>query len=247
VQGNVDDPQFSYGRLISQAISSVITNIVSAPFRALFGSGGESLEDVAFDPGRAALLPPEREKLKSVASVLGQRPQLRLVVEGQYSQADGAALRRHEVASALAARLELAHPPEEPPPVNAREAATQRAMEGLFVERASPQAFEAFVAETEKARGKPVDRVGARGTFAGRASADGAFYDALLSRLYEAAPLPGDALDKLAVARAGAVTEHLEKALSVPPRRLDRKPATAGEDERAKLAVEVTPGRSEFK
>ncbi|HKU47911.1 MAG TPA: DUF748 domain-containing protein, partial [Burkholderiales bacterium] len=54
VKGNVNDPQFSYGHLVWQAISTVITNIVSAPFRALFGGGGEQAESIAFDPGRAA-------------------------------------------------------------------------------------------------------------------------------------------------------------------------------------------------
>jgi hypothetical protein len=131
------------------------------------------------------------------------------------------------VAAAILAQLEVEAAGEEPPPVNARDAKTQRAMEALFVKRASEEALAAFVAETEKARGKPVDRVGALGALVGNASEDGAFYDALLERLNETAPLAADALDKLALARAGAVAEHLEMALSVLPARLERKPPTA--------------------
>jgi hypothetical protein len=227
VTGNVNDPQFSYGHLVWQAITTVLTNIVTAPFRALLGSGGEGVEDIAFDPGRAVLLPPEREKLKRVAEALGRRPQLKLVVEGQYGDADRAALRRRDVAAAILAQLEGEAAGDEPPPVNARDAKTQRAMEALFVKRASEEALAAFVAETEKARGKPVDRVGAVGALVGRASDDGAFYDALLARLNETAALPADALDTLAQARAGAVAEHLDKALSVPAARVERKPAAA--------------------
>ena len=80
VRGNVDDPKFSYGQVIWQAITNLLTRIVTAPFRALgalFGGGAEQLEDIAFDPGRAALLPPEREKLKHLAEGLSKRPQLR--------------------------------------------------------------------------------------------------------------------------------------------------------------------------
>lgn len=239
VKGNVDDPQFSYGHLIWQAIATVITNIATAPFRALFGGGGENVENIAFDAGRATLLPPEREKLKHVAEALGKRPRLKLVVEGQYGDADRAALLQREVASAISARLDRTSDGGEPEPVNPRDAKTQRAMEALFVERASDQALAVFVADIEKARGKPVQRVNPLLAFAGRASADGAFYDALLNRLNETSPLPGDALAKLAAARALAVTEHLEKALAVPPARVERRDAAARDGERVKLALDV--------
>ena len=239
VKGNVNDPQFSYGDVIWQAISTVLTNIVSAPFRALFGGGAESVESIAFDPGSAALQPPEREKLKRVAEALEKRPQLKLLVEGQYTDADRAALLRRDVAAAIALILESEAAGKEPAPVNARDAKTQRAMEALFVKRASEEALAAFIAQTEKARGKPVERVGALSARVGRASDDGVFYDALLDRLNQTASLPGDALRALALARTAAIAEHLEGTLSVPAARLERKSATAGDGERAKLALDV--------
>jgi uncharacterized protein involved in outer membrane biogenesis len=238
VKGNVDDPQFSYGHLVWQAITTVLTNIVTAPFRALFGGGGEGVENIAFDAGRAALLPPEREKLKRLAEALGKRPQLKVVIEGQFGEADQGALRRRDVAAAIARRLEVEFA-DDPPPVNARDARTQRALEALLEERASKAALDAFVAELEKARGKPVDRVGPLAALTGRASADGEFYDALLGRLVETAPLAADALGGLAAARGAAVAEHLVKALAVPPARVQPKNAAAAGGERAKLALEV--------
>ena len=238
VRGNVNEPEFSYGHLIWQAISTVLTNIVTAPFRALFG-GSDEIESIAFDAGRAALTPPEREKLKRLADMLARRPQLKVVVEGQYGDADRAALRRRDVALALAARLEREVQGGEPQPVNARDGRTQRALEALFVERNSDAVFDNFIEETGKARGKPVDRVGAVQAFAGGASEDGVFYDALLQRLVETAPLPAEALDKLGAARAGAVEQHLVKALAVPAARVERKPASSADGERAKLALDV--------
>ncbi len=216
VTGNVNAPEFSYGHVVWQAVVTVLTNIVTAPFRALFGGGGEAIESIAFDPGRAALLPPEREKLKRLAEALGRRPQLKLVVEGQHGEADLAALRRREVATAVSVRLERAGEGAEPQPVNPRDARTQRALEALFAERIGPV---------------PAPAAGA--------SRDGAFYEALHARLVETAPLPADALQKLAAARAGAVAEHLVGGLAVPPERVQRKDGGAAEGERAKLALDV--------
>jgi hypothetical protein len=239
VKGNVNAPEFSYGHIVWQAIVTVLTNIVTAPFRALFGGGGDEVESIAFDPGRAALTPPEREKLKRLADALGRRPQLKVVVEGQYGDADRAALRRRDVALAVSARLEREVEGGEPQPVNARDARTQRALEALFVERSSAEAFAKLVEETGKARGKPVERVNPVLALAGNASEDGAFYDALLERLVQDAPLPAEALEQLGAARAAAVEQHLASALAVPPARVQRKPAAAADGERAKLALDV--------
>jgi hypothetical protein len=241
VKGNVDAPEFSYGHLIWQAIATVITNIVTAPFRALFGgSGGDGLENVAFDTGRADLRPPEREKLKRVAGAIAKRPQLALVVEGQYGEADLAALRERDVALAIAGKLDRPPAPgAAPDPVNTLDGRTQRALEALFVERASEDALTRFVAETEKARGKPVDRASAVLALAGRGSSDGAFYQALLRRLNETAPIPADAPRQLADARARAVAAHMRETLAVPESRLAPKTASAPGAPLVKLSFDV--------
>jgi hypothetical protein len=243
VKGNVDDPQFSYGHLIWQAVATVIRNIVTAPFRALaglFGSGAESLENIAFDAGRDVLQPPEREKLRRVADGIAKRPQLVLVVEGQAGEADLAALRERDVASAIAGKLGRAPAPGGvPEPVNALDARAQRAMETLFAERNSGEALSKFVAEIEKTRGKPVDRVNPVLALAGRASADTAFYEALLRRLNETARVPDEALPRLADARARAITAYMRESLSVPESRLSVRAAAEPGGNLAKLSFDV--------
>jgi hypothetical protein len=245
VKGNVDDPQFSYGHLIWQAIATVITNIVTAPFRALaalFGGGAENLENIAFEAGRATLAPPEREKLKRVAEALGKRPQLVLVAEGQFDDADRAALRQRDVALAIAGRLGRKPAPGGlPDPVNPLDARTQRAMEALFVERTSDAAFSKFVAEVEKARAKPVQRVNPVLALAGRASADAAFYQALLTQLEDTARIPDAAPGQLAGARARAVAGYMTESLSVPPARVAAKGAAEPGGKRVKLSFDVAP------
>jgi len=116
---------------------------------------------------------------------------------------------------------------------------TQRAMEVLFAERNSGQALSQFVADTEKARGKPVQRVNPALAFVGRGSADVAFYEALLKRLNDTARIPDGAPEQLADARARAVAEYLVKDLAVPAARVAAKSASAPEGERARLAFDV--------
>ena len=243
VTGNVDDPQFSYGHLIWQAVATVIKNIVTAPFRALaalFGGSAESVESIAFDAGRATMQPPEREKLKRVAEGLGKRPQLKLVVEGQFGEADRAALRERDVALALAAKLGRQPAPGGlPEPVNPLDARTQRAMEALFVERHSEAALSRFVAETEKARGIPVQRVNPVLALMGRSSPDTAFYQAMLWRLNDSARIPDEAPAQLADARARVVSRYLLETLSVPDARVVAKTAAEPGDERVKLSFDV--------
>jgi uncharacterized protein involved in outer membrane biogenesis len=140
VSGNMNDPQFSYGAVIWKAIGNVLTKIVTAPFRALgslLGISGDKLESIDFDPGSAKLLPPEREKLKQVAQVLGKRAQLKLAVPGQYSESvDGAALKaravRVEIAKRAAIKLEAG---EEPGPLDIGNRGVRSALRDLYAER----------------------------------------------------------------------------------------------------------------
>lgn len=243
VSGNVDDPQFSYRHVIWQAIGTVLKNIVTAPFRALaalFGGSGESPENIAFDAGRATLQPPEREKLKRVSEALAKRTQLTLVAEGQYGDADRAALRQRDVALAISSKLgRPAAPGGLPEPVNPLDARTQRAMEALFAERASEAALSGFVAETEKARGKPVQRVNPVLALAGRGSPDAAFYQAMLARLNDGARIPDAAPEQLADARARAVAGYLRETLSVQAERVTVKVAAEPGEGRVKLSFDV--------
>jgi hypothetical protein len=244
VAGNVDDPKFDYSAVVWQAVKIVLTKIVTAPFRALaalFGGGsGENYEAVAFDPGRAVLLPPEQEKLKQVADGLAKRPQIVLVAEGRTGPADLAALQQRDVALAVGALLGQPAPaPGTPlPSVNVTDAKTQRALEAIFVERNSSEALGKFAAETGKARGKEVERANAALALIGRGSADHAFYEALLKRLNETAKIPEEALTRLADERARAVTSHLTTALAFPSERTATRVGKPGETQ-VKLELEA--------
>lgn len=109
VTGNVNDPQFDFGTVISDAIFNVLTDIVTAPFRALaglFGGGGQALDHIDFAPGRATLEPPEQEKIRHLGDILQKRPELGVVVPGVLDkEADRTRLQRDAFDAEMAKEL----------------------------------------------------------------------------------------------------------------------------------------------
>jgi hypothetical protein len=85
VSGNINDPQFDIGSVISAATFKLLTNLITSPFHALaglLGGGDDAFDHIDFAPGSAELDPPEKEKILHLAQVLAKRPQLGLVVPG---------------------------------------------------------------------------------------------------------------------------------------------------------------------
>ena len=238
VRGNVDSPEFSYGHLIWQALVTVITKIVTSPFRALGGlfggSDAEGLQSIAFEAGSDTVLPPEREKLKRVAEVLGKRPRLKLMVHGGYeTKTDGEALRSLHVREDLARRLGVKlKPGEDPGPVAFDQAKTQRALEAMLNERAGAKAVDEFQTGYEKAKGKKAERANPLLSFVGRGSPDRDFYQALFGRLVEIAPLPDSEVTALGQRRGEATTHVLKESAGSSAARVetgDIEAATGGE------------------
>ncbi|WPC67151.1 DUF748 domain-containing protein [Rhodoferax ferrireducens] len=243
ISGNLSDPQFSYGAIIWKAIGNLLTRIVTAPFRALgslLGVSGEKLESIDFDAGSDRLLPPEREKLKQVAQILGKRAQLKLSVPAQYSEtADGAALR------ALAVRVEIARRAgiklqagEEPGPLNLSDRAVRGAMRDLYAERFGEAELDRQKKAAEGGGGAPAAAASMPDTKTAAAQAKlplwqrvgkmiqgepqvadaSAFYNQLQERLNQSQPLAADALAKLGAQRAEAILAALKEAGVDPAR-----------------------------
>jgi hypothetical protein len=85
VEGDINDPEFELGGVISKAIAGMITKIVSAPFRLLgnlIGIDSEDLGQFEFLAGRSDLTPPELEKVVQLEKALQERPELRVEISG---------------------------------------------------------------------------------------------------------------------------------------------------------------------
>ncbi|HET8743988.1 MAG TPA: DUF748 domain-containing protein [Ramlibacter sp.] len=230
VSGDMSDPQFSYGGIIWKAIGTLLTKIVTAPFRALgamMGVSGEKLEAIEFDPGSSRLLPPEREKLQHVGAMLAKRAQLKLTLPGGYhEEADGAALRAAAVRAEVTRRagVKLA-PGEAPGPLDLADRAVREALRDLYAERFGKPALDQARKEAEAA---PAPEAPA----SGRASASlpawqralkfvqgepqvadaRAFYRGLRQRLERNQALPPDALQQLGAQRAQVMAAALAES-----------------------------------
>jgi len=228
VSGSLDDPQFSYGAIVWKAITNVLTRIVTAPFRALgalFGISGDKLEAIDFDAGSAVLLPPEREKLKQVATVLTKRAQLKLAVPGQFNEtADGAALKvravRMEVARRAGVRVAEG---EEPGPADVTDRAVRTALRAMLTERHGAAEWDQRKLQAEQAAaGAPVSMLerAQRITQGEPQVADlGPLYRGIIERLNQSQPLAPEALQQLAKRRSDAIIEML-KGAGIEPARL---------------------------
>lgn len=139
ITGSLDDPQFSYGAIVWKVITNVLGKIVTAPFRALgalFGSGDEKLESIAFEAGARRLTPPEREKLVKLAAALNKRPALALGVNGTWNSADRVALQDLQLRRTLLEKSgQQIDPQGDPGPISTRALTIQAALESLFGER----------------------------------------------------------------------------------------------------------------
>lgn len=103
IAGNVDSPEFSASGLVWQAISNVLTNVATAPFRALaaiMGLGGE--EGVNAVPGEVVFLPVDQDRLEKFGEYLIKRPNSNLEIIGTYDpEQDKKALARARADSAI--------------------------------------------------------------------------------------------------------------------------------------------------
>jgi hypothetical protein len=118
IKGNVDSPEFSATGLVWQAIRTVLTNIVTAPFRALASLLGlQSDAPIHAVLGESSYLPVDQEKLDKLAGVLVKRPHATIEFVGAYDpNADKAALARARADRAILSAAGFKLSPQEPLP-----------------------------------------------------------------------------------------------------------------------------------
>jgi uncharacterized protein involved in outer membrane biogenesis len=110
VRGNVDDPEFSYGRVVGEALVNLVLKIVASPFNLLanlVGVEAEELDHISFFAGRSDLTPPEEERIAKLAEALSLRPELVLEVRAVIDpEADGLAIRETALDELIESQIE---------------------------------------------------------------------------------------------------------------------------------------------
>ncbi len=91
IEGDVNSPDFKYGKVVWQVIGNLFTKAVTSPFRLLgsmLGIESDKLSTIDFEPGLATLSPPQIEKLDQITTILSKRPKLVLNVYGSWDEAE---------------------------------------------------------------------------------------------------------------------------------------------------------------
>ena len=90
IEGNLDDPKFRVGKVVTRALVNILEKVATSPFSlvgAVFGGGGEELGWQQFPAGRAELTPEDLKKLEAMVKGLAARPALRLEITGSIDPA----------------------------------------------------------------------------------------------------------------------------------------------------------------
>jgi hypothetical protein len=157
IRGDLNEPDFKYGRVVLDALVNLITKVATSPFAAignLVGGSGEDLQYVAFDPGSAELTDADRTKLQALEKALKERPALRLEVMGRADPSlDGQAIAKQKVDAAVLARHEkTSRNASQTPPSEAR---ALELLNELYIQQFGKQPMK----REETAGGKSVERV----------------------------------------------------------------------------------------
>jgi hypothetical protein len=225
VEGDVNDPTFKISGVIMHALANLITQIITSPFRLLgrlVGLGdSEGFDQVLFEPGSAQLAPPEQEKVAKVADALVQRPKLAVQLHGVSNElADSQALRAAAVRARLDQRVGNAD-------AKGRLKVVQK-MVGESIPGLSLDPIKAQFTKPPAPDAKPV-------------LDEGAYMHALVEKLVAAEPLPADALNALANARATTVHDALAANTQ-----LDVSRVTMGDAKQAPLKDDEVPLKFEL-
>lgn len=201
ISGSLDDPQFSYGKVIWKAVVNVLTKVVTAPFRMLgklFGGGGEQMEAILFAPGESNIAPEELEKLHALAAGLEKRPAVGISIAPVLDEAkDKLALQtqlaRRELLTEMGVALKA---DEQAGPADVRNPKVQSAIEHLLQTRRgearSPKALEQL-----------------KDLFKKPSAEDEAKYNAMFNQLVVTANISEADLQALANRRASQVQQTL--------------------------------------
>jgi len=107
IRGNLDDPDFKYGRLVWQTLGNLLVKAATSPFDVLGGlfGGGHDLRSIDFASGSAEFSDEAKARLDGLAKALAERPGLSLeIVSLPQPDLDLAGLRSAKLDAILRAR-----------------------------------------------------------------------------------------------------------------------------------------------
>jgi len=230
IRGNLNDPDFKYGKVVLSTLLNLLTKVVASPFSLmgkLIPGGGdeEALQFVAFPPGSTTVADGELKKLEALTKGLEERPNLRLDITGTAdSVRDRQALNRMKLQAIMQAKWQRERGKSaakgEPLPTDDE----QRLVQQLYEEH-QKKVIPSAVQPTVDPSAKPLT------------------HEEKKQVLIAAMPLDDEALRTLALQRAEQVRERLTGEGKLPDEQVNlmdvELSASDHEQIRSRLAIEA--------
>lgn len=234
ITGSLDDPQFSYGKVVWKAFVNVLGKIVTAPFRLLgklLGGDSDKLGSITFEFGSADISPEQQEKLDSLAIALKKRPTLMLTVSPTYDAvADKLALQELVTRLAVLKEMEIdLKAGERPGPIDLNNVKAQIAIDNLLKDRKG------------ETRGmKAVESI--KNAFRKSKPEDLPIYQKKLEELTTTTPVSENDLVKLANSRAASLQSYLLEKANFEANRLSVGDLTKASGDEKAVSLKLSLG-----
>ncbi|EJL6397203.1 DUF748 domain-containing protein [Vibrio navarrensis] len=238
VSGDVNDPDFSVGGIILQAISNVIVKAVSAPFSLLADLVGadEELNLIAFDFGSSTLNAKEQERLSTLAQALSSRPKLKISVAASVALAqDSKALAEQQLQQTLLQKSGLETLPSD---FSASRLSESKPLSQAAIVLAETQLSLDIDQERSKVAAQLAEKAGEEAVLAEQVETT--LMIGLYNQLLNSIEISKNQLSNLAEARAKAVKAFLVDEAQLAPERvflLDSKTQLRSEESAVELSV----------
>jgi hypothetical protein len=211
ITGSLNDPQFSLGSIVADALINVISKVITSPFRALGSLAGteKDLSVISFAAGSSLLTKPQQEKLDNLAKALIERPVLNLDIKGAaFQEQDWPVIREDALTDQLKKRraLEINKSTDKKVRdeyVELSDDDYKRLLAEMFIEKFP------LLAETS-IFGKP-QLINSR---------EGDFYEIAKQKLFTIIKPQPQRLKRLASARAQAIANYIVQQAGVPRERV---------------------------
>ncbi|WP_345985666.1 DUF748 domain-containing protein [Sulfurimonas sp. HSL-1656] len=193
VEGDVNNPEFKWGKVVWKAFVNLLTKAVTAPFDligSMLGIKGDDLKEIVFAAGSPAVDAVARERLDMLAKVLIKRPKLAMTVQGTYDPKTD----DYELKKQALTREVLVHSGEDA--ASTEDALVPGLLEPIYEARFGKEALEALEETIDE---MDLDRATRKRLYRQR----------MIAALIESQPLPDGALEALARARAEAIRSYM--------------------------------------
>ena len=92
ISGDINSPQFSYGKIIVQALVNILVKIATAPIDLLaeaMGLNSDEMKEIEFDAWHYQFTPEQYDKIEKLSTIIAEEPDLRIRLQHEVNYEKG--------------------------------------------------------------------------------------------------------------------------------------------------------------